>query len=185
MKKFIMGLILGAGLTLAFSVSAESIQSLIGKQVDGEATVVLDGVDLPVKAAIIEGTTYAPVRAVGEAVGKDVDWKGGKVTLDSKTTSEMRNETQRLIDEGNAYIAAAKKREELQKQIKEINTEDSALNKIVSDYKLKLMKDQLPSGFSYDDVSESEYQDATKKLEENELKVKALQKQIEETYKSE
>lgn len=84
MKKFVMGLVLGIGLTIAVSAAAEGIQSLVGKQVDGQATVVLDGNELGTQAVIIEGTSYAPVRAIGEAVGREVGWEGGKVTLDSK-----------------------------------------------------------------------------------------------------
>jgi hypothetical protein len=86
MKKFIMGLILGVGLTIAVSAAAEEIQSLIGKQVEGQVAVEVDGVQINVPAAIIDGTSYAPVRAVGEAVGKEVDWKEGKVILESKQT---------------------------------------------------------------------------------------------------
>lgn len=84
MKKFVMGLVLGVGLTVAVSAAAEEIQSLIGKQVEGQVAVVVDGVQINVPAAIIDGTSYAPVRAVGEAVGKEVDWKEGKVILESK-----------------------------------------------------------------------------------------------------
>ncbi|MNR93452.1 hypothetical protein D3C72_245090 [compost metagenome] len=84
MKKFVMGLVLGVGLTVAVSAAAEEIQSLIGKQVEGQVAVVVDGVQINVPAAIIDGTSYAPVRAVAEAVGKEVDWKEGKVILESK-----------------------------------------------------------------------------------------------------
>ena len=88
MKKFIMGLILGAALSFTVSANAEEIKSLIGKQVDGETVVLLDGVELPVQAAIIQGTTYAPVRAIGEAVGKTVDWKEGKVLINEKVVAK-------------------------------------------------------------------------------------------------
>lgn len=84
MKKFVMGLVLGVGLTVAVSAAAEEIQSLIGKQVEGQVAVVVDGVQINVPAAIIDGTSYAPVRAVGEAIGHEVDWKEGKVILESK-----------------------------------------------------------------------------------------------------
>lgn len=87
MKKFVMGLVLGVGLTVAFSAAAEEIQSLIGKQVEGQVAVVVDGVQISVPAAIIDGTSYAPVRAVGEAVDREVDWKEGKVLLNEKTVS--------------------------------------------------------------------------------------------------
>lgn len=84
MKKFVMGLIIGVGLTVAVSAAAEEIQSLIGKQVEGQVAVIVDGKEISVPAAIIDSVSYAPVRAVAEAVGKDVDWKEGKVILESK-----------------------------------------------------------------------------------------------------
>lgn len=87
MKKFIMGLIVGLALSLAVTAYAEDIKSLVGKQVDGQAAVVLDGEELSVQAVIIEGTSYAPIRAVGEAVGKEVDWKEGKVVMENKQTA--------------------------------------------------------------------------------------------------
>lgn len=57
-----------------FQPNAEEIKSLIGKQVERQAAVVVDGNEITVAAAIIDGTSYAPVRAVAEAVGKKVDW---------------------------------------------------------------------------------------------------------------
>lgn len=77
-------MVLGIGLTIAVSAAADGIQSLVGKQVDGQAPVVLDGNELATQAIIIEGTSYAPVRAIGEAVGKEVGWEEGKVILESK-----------------------------------------------------------------------------------------------------
>jgi hypothetical protein len=175
MKKFVMGLILGAALSFTVSANAEEIKSLIGKQVDGETTVLLDGVELPVQAAIIEGTTYAPVRAIGEAVGKKVDWREGKVTLDTKTVDEMRAETQKLISEGLRWSENAKKREALQKQVQEIADSNTPYTLIIMQYEGAPEPDRK--------YTEQQYLDAKKKHEENIKKIRELDAQIEETYK--
>lgn len=95
MKKFVMGLLVGAALSFSVSAYAEDIKSLIGKQVEGETPVVLSGKELPVKAVIIDGSSYAPVRAIGEAVGKVVDWKDGKVILNEKEVASVTDSEQK------------------------------------------------------------------------------------------
>lgn len=87
MKKWTYGIIgafVGVAMTISFSAAAEEFQSLIGKQVEGQVAVIVDGKEISVPAAIIEGTSYAPVRAVAEAVGRNVDWYEGKVLINSK-----------------------------------------------------------------------------------------------------
>ena len=54
------------------------LKSMIGQNVTGELTVVVNGKELPSKGAVINGTTNAPVRALVDAVG-------GELTLEGKT----------------------------------------------------------------------------------------------------
>lgn len=91
MKKasyMLIGAVVGAALMTSASVAAEEVFSLVGKKVDAQTVVVVDGKELSVPVALIEGTSYAPIRAIGEAVGRDVDWKEGKVVLNAKHVSE-------------------------------------------------------------------------------------------------
>lgn len=91
MKKasyMLVGIVVGAAIMASASVAAEEISSLIGKKVDGQTIVVVDGNELSVPVALIEGTSYAPIRAIGEAVGRNIEWKDGKVLLNTKQVSE-------------------------------------------------------------------------------------------------
>lgn len=81
MKKYIIGFVVGALTMTAFSASAEVV-SLIGKSIDNEYVVQLNGEELGTKAISIEGTSYAPVRAVGEALGLNVDFENEVVILE-------------------------------------------------------------------------------------------------------
>lgn len=91
MKKasyMLVGIVVGAAIMASASAAAEELSSLIGKKVDGQTVVVVDGNELSVPVALIEGTSYAPIRAIGEAVGRDIEWKDGKVLLNTKQVSE-------------------------------------------------------------------------------------------------
>lgn len=90
MKKasyMLIGAVVGAALMASASAAAEGF-SLIGKKVDGQTVLIVDGKELSVPVALIEGTSYAPIRAIGEAVGRDVEWKEEKVVLNTKRVSE-------------------------------------------------------------------------------------------------
>lgn len=96
-KKFISGLVVGVCLTASASAFADDIESILGKSVDGEFPVKIDGVTLSQKAAVIEGTSYLPVRAVGNAIGRDV-------TFDAKSGIELKkktNDTEAVQSENN------------------------------------------------------------------------------------
>lgn len=83
MKKFIMGLLVGVGIASSFNAYA-AIESLIGKEVQGEVNVKLNGSTIGNKAAIVDGSSYLPVRAIGEALGLNVDFQNSEVILNQK-----------------------------------------------------------------------------------------------------
>lgn len=72
MKRTIVAFIAGAVLATAGSVYAEDIQTLIGKQIQGEIPVKVNGETLEKKAIYVDGTSYLPVRAIGDALNMDV-----------------------------------------------------------------------------------------------------------------
>lgn len=83
MKKYIIGFLIGVSLTLPLTVFAEDI-SKIGKKIAAEYTVILNDEELPVKAVAFDGASYAPVRAISEALGLNVAFKGSQVILTTK-----------------------------------------------------------------------------------------------------
>jgi len=84
MKKFFVGLFVGAALSFTVSAHAEVV-NMIGKVVDGVFPVFLDGKELSNQAIVIEGTSYLPVRSAAESLGLDVEFKDNQVLLNEPT----------------------------------------------------------------------------------------------------
>jgi hypothetical protein len=96
MKKWMFGLLcalVGAGLTISTSAAAHSF-SIFGKKIDGEFPVTVNGKQLEIAAGTIEGTSYLPVRVIGEALNLEVgfDPQTG-ITLDSKEETSVEPST--------------------------------------------------------------------------------------------
>ncbi|WP_419890735.1 hypothetical protein [Paenibacillus xylanexedens] len=88
MKKYIAGFLAGAVFILSASAFADDIKSLVGKKIQGEAVVELNGQALD-NAIIVDGKSYAPVRVIGEAAGYDVSMKNKKIILDEKSSATV------------------------------------------------------------------------------------------------
>ena len=81
--------VLGAALLCGTAVAASTITSrtitaqYMGIQivVDGVAVTPKDANGNVVEPFVSEGTTYLPVRAIGEALGKEVTWDGETRTV--------------------------------------------------------------------------------------------------------
>lgn len=67
-KKSVVWFIAGFIAATAFSAHAEVLQ-MIGKQVDGVFDLTINNQKMEYQAVLIDGTTYAPVRMLGEATG--------------------------------------------------------------------------------------------------------------------
>ncbi|MDH6430285.1 MULTISPECIES: hypothetical protein [unclassified Paenibacillus] len=91
MKKFVSGVIVGVLLFAGASVFADSA-SLIGKKVQGLYTIEKSGKKVA-DAIIIDGSAYAPVRAVAEVTGAGLSVEGKKIimsTEDSQISSDNK-----------------------------------------------------------------------------------------------
>lgn len=87
MKKFISGIIVGALLFTSASAFAGSV-SLIGQKVQGLFTIEKAGTKIA-DAVIINGTAYAPVRAVSEATGTTLTVEGKKIIMSEGVQTEV------------------------------------------------------------------------------------------------
>ncbi|WNS44219.1 hypothetical protein [Paenibacillus sp. MMS20-IR301] len=86
MKKIAAGLVAGALLLAGTQVLGAS-SSLVGKAIQAEFTVNVYGKKLADPAIVIDGKSYAPVRAIGEIAGFKVSVDGKTISLDEKTES--------------------------------------------------------------------------------------------------
>ncbi|WP_256757393.1 hypothetical protein [Cohnella sp. WQ 127256] len=100
MKKIIISFVMGAVLATAGSVYAEDIKSLIGKSVQDEVNVKVDGALLDKKAVVIDGLSYLPVRAIGDALDMNVSYSAKTgVELKPKVTKKVEQpQTEPTID---------------------------------------------------------------------------------------
>ncbi|OPH57826.1 hypothetical protein BC351_04840 [Paenibacillus ferrarius] len=74
MKKYILGGITGFLVATTLSAHAEEITSLIGKTIQGAFPFQIEGKTLGTPAIVVDGTSYLPVRAFGEATGYEVSF---------------------------------------------------------------------------------------------------------------
>ena len=82
-KSMMLGAILGASVASVVSVGAsegvrniEAVFKNIQIYVDGNKITPRDSAGKEIEPFIYNGSTYLPLRAVGEAVGKEVSWDG-------------------------------------------------------------------------------------------------------------
>ncbi|KWX73879.1 hypothetical protein [Paenibacillus jilunlii] len=121
MKKFISGFVVGA--LLFGGVSAFAASSLIGQKVQGLFTIEKGGTKVA-EAVIINGSAYAPVRAVAEATGASLTVEGKKIIMSSenekvptaasntKTLAELqaeRNKIAEQVEKKTAIVSEFKK----------------------------------------------------------------------------
>jgi hypothetical protein len=144
MKKLsvlILGIIIGVALAVTSSVYADDIQSLVGKAIQGEFPVKLDGKTLNKKAVVIDGSSYLPVRVIGDAIGYDVTFdaelgikltkKAGVTVTESSTVVETEGQIQVRHDQEMAVKALNDKKLE---QIIDIKTKIGIADSIVLKY---------------------------------------------------
>jgi len=89
MRKYLIGAIAGFFLSFSFTVYGEEIASLVGREIQGEFPVRVDGELLKNKAIVVDGTSYLPVREFGEKLGYEVDFDPEEgVTLNKMETQK-------------------------------------------------------------------------------------------------
>lgn len=96
MRKYLIGIVVGMLISVGTTALADEISN-VGKKIEVEVPVVLNGEELPVKAVAFEGTSYLPVRAVGESLGLEVDYKDGVIYLGGGTVQNVAEEVKRIL----------------------------------------------------------------------------------------
>ncbi|MFC5452882.1 hypothetical protein [Paenibacillus aestuarii] len=74
MKKYIIGGVAGFLMATTLSAHAEEVTSMIGKMIQGAFPIQIEGKSLNNPAIVVDGTSYLPVRAFGEATGYEVSF---------------------------------------------------------------------------------------------------------------
>lgn len=97
MKKIVIGILIGAALTFSGQALADTISN-VGKTIETEYTVVVDGQELEKKAIAVDGSSYTPNRVLADAVGYNVEFIDNTVVLTKK------EETPVVTDEVNEPV---------------------------------------------------------------------------------
>ena len=122
MKKYIIGFIVGAIVSVAGTAYADGIKNVIGLKVEGSFPVKVNGVKASNDAVIIDGSSYLPVRAMGEALNMDVTFdadlgielkekeeeKGVTTVTDTPITSTTEPSKEWKIDDLKSKLRIAK-----------------------------------------------------------------------------
>lgn len=87
-KFLTVGIIVGVLGTIATTSIAAQIPSLVGKKIQAEYTINVDGKNLGTKAIVVEGVSHLPVRKVSEIYGADITVKDKVITMNTKETVE-------------------------------------------------------------------------------------------------
>jgi hypothetical protein len=92
MKKMMVGLIIGIGLTLGASAYADEIASLIGKKVDGSFPLIINDKRADKDVLVIDGTSYMPVRSAATLFGYDVSFNADLMVILTKKIEAAANQ---------------------------------------------------------------------------------------------
>lgn len=137
MKKVVIAFVAGALLMASGQVLADSV-SKIGKKIDGEAKVVINGKQLS-NAVISEGKSYAPVRDIAEALGASASYTKGVITIQPNFVDDaetLRLEKLASLNQKKTILVSEKDRlTNAIKSLKESNVEaQTEMDKIAQDW---------------------------------------------------
>lgn len=155
MKKYMFGIIgifIGLSLSLVITTHADVVKTVIGKVIQGEFPVKMNGKELDKKAIVIDGSSYLPVRSVGDALGLDISFNAdlgielkkkvdevqmghtlppeGATPLDDQIKIKKNQKSENLLSIQNLKDGQQRRRVELDK----LNNLPDAIKKATSSY---------------------------------------------------
>lgn len=138
MRKFglvLVGVIVGMVASIPLQAIAENF-SKVGKQVEVEVPVRINGELLETPAIGLEGTTYTPVRALAEHFGAEVDWDGeaGEVVIETKSGDEQETTPDEKGDGVEVTREISKTVEAIDQEIRMLNLRNEILKEYITLY---------------------------------------------------
>lgn len=180
-----MGLIVGAVLMFSSQAFGASI-NFIGKKVDGQAPVTING-DKIGNAIVIQGKSFVPVREITVGFGGSVEQATGKgIALKmgdgSVTTSVVENTEDQLPSNNNALLQQIDQQKKL---IKSIKSEITGLEDQLPSMKEKSDADDTTVGIERTkyEIFKNTLQQRKDKLLSEESKLSDLESQLTELQK--
>lgn len=137
MKKFFSGVIVGACLFMGASAFADG-GSLIGQKVQGLFSVEKSG-EKVADAVVINGSAYAPVRAVSDATGTDLKVDGKKIIIQEKGANQPV--AVKSQEEADAIVQEARVQRQIERYTGAARTSKEEISKfqaLLSQYEAEL-----------------------------------------------
>lgn len=138
MKNLLIGLFIGMALMLASNAFADDIKSLIGATIQGEFPVAINGNALEKKAVVINGSSYVPVRAIGDALRMDV-------SFDAELGIELKQKGISTVTE-QVYATSNKKVYPVDIQIRMLDDQIKTANDQIKSYQRSISIEQQNGG---------------------------------------
>lgn len=163
MRKYLIGFVVGLLVFVGTTALADEISN-VGKKIEVEVPVVLNGEELLVKAVAFEGTSYLPVRAVAESLGLEVDYKDGVIYLEGGSVQNVAEEVKRIL------------------RIEEIEREIAQYEEAIKNLKDQIeMTREMYSGSDYwEEVAENQIETTNKIIENHRQNIEKLQQELRE-----
>lgn len=99
MKKYLAGFILGTLLTTGLTVFADEVKSLIAEKATFEVFVGNEKFESDKPIAVINGSTYLPLKDTGEALGVPVQWNEKDRRVEIGTVEEIAKTVEEITKE--------------------------------------------------------------------------------------
>lgn len=105
MRKYIIGGLVGFLLAVPFTTVGAQVSTMLGKKVQNEFTVIIDGKRLEKKALAVDGSSYAPLRVIAEAIGYDIAFTNNTVIMSDPSMESAVPVTPNATTQGGATVA--------------------------------------------------------------------------------
>lgn len=180
-----VGILIGAGLTLSPQIYGAGVK-LLGAKVDKTLEVKLNGTSIG-QGAVIEGTSYIPVRSAANALGLEVVVDSKQVDLQGKSSDELAKkadiEQQLLIDSENRINDITTLNAQIKISKQKIDSLESAITgteKTASSRLNQLNAAKANSQISQEllDRAQNNYDEALKAVETNKAKLAEEQQNL-------
>ncbi|MDK8182125.1 hypothetical protein [Paenibacillus sp. UMB4589-SE434] len=167
MKKIIIGSLCFI-ILIAGSAAYAAGESLVGKKVTRTVEVIVNGQKTNAEAVVIDGVTYAPVRAVGEITGSTVKYEGGVVTLNN---TQGKEQTMNIV-QVNSRISDIN--EAIPPYKRTVSVINENLEKLKGNYENEKIFEK--TGIKFEDSAD--FKRGTNEIKRNESEIDKLQKEL-------
>jgi peptidoglycan hydrolase CwlO-like protein len=180
MKKYVIGFIIGALLMFSGQALANTV-SRVGLKVGSEATVILNGNQLP-DAIIVDSKSYAPVKDIADAFGADVKYE--PASKGKKAVITLIGDIKQHPADLQALILQ-KEKEELEEELaskqasvenanKTINENQEKLKNVTKEWEKPMYTSEIETYSKFKEESEARIKEINERLTEINKELEAL-----------